>query len=187
MIFKETPIRDVYLVDIERLSDIRGFFARIWCEREFAEHGIQVRIVQASVSFNRKKGTLRGLHYQAPPSREGKFVRCARGMIFSVVVDLRPVSPTFTKNYTAVLTMDNHSALYVAPGVAFGFQTLVDDTEVLYQMTDFYNPEYARGFRWNDPAFDIPWPQDERIILDRDKNYPDFDPQAVAGFTRYYP
>jgi dTDP-4-dehydrorhamnose 3,5-epimerase len=187
MIFRGTPIPGAYLVDIEELNDIRGFFARIWCEKEFAEHDLQVRMVQASVSFNKKKGTLRGLHYQAPPGREGKFVRCTRGASFNALVDLRSASPAFKKNYTTVLTMDNHRALYVPPGVAFGFQTLVDNTEVLYQMTEFHNPVYARGFRWNDAAFGIQWPEDERTILDRDNDYPDFDPKAVSGFLHYYP
>jgi dTDP-4-dehydrorhamnose 3,5-epimerase len=185
MVFSETPLRGVYLIEVEPFEDVRGFFARVWCEKEFSEHNLPTRMVQASVSFNKKKGTLRGLHYQAAPSREGRLVRCTRGATFDAVVDLRPNSPTFQQHHTTVLSMDNHTALYVPPGCALGFQTLADDSEVFYQMTEFYEPEYARGFRWNDPAFGIAWPEDDRTILDRDNSYPDFSPQLVDGFAGY--
>lgn len=185
MVFTETRLSGVYVIEVEPLKDVRGFFARTWCEKEFVEHGLPTRMVQASVSFNKRKGTLRGLHYQSAPSREGRLVRCIRGATFDAVVDLRPKSPTFKQHHTIMLSMENHTALYVPPGCALGFQTLVDNSEVFYQMTDFYNPEYARGFRWNDPAFGIEWPDDNRTILDRDNSYPDFRPELVVSFTDY--
>ena len=175
MIFTETTLKGAVIVDPERHEDPRGFFARTWCERECAGHGLNTRIVQCSVSVNKKKGTLRGLHYQTAPHQEAKLVRCSRGSIYDVIVDLRPDSPTFKRHVTVVLSAENGRMLYVPEGCAHGFQTLEDDTEVSYQMSAFYAPECARGVRWDDPAFGIDWPPDDRIILDRDRSYPDFD------------
>ena len=186
MIFRETGLWGVRIVEVEELADVRGFFARTWCEREFEEHGLAARMVQASVSYNKKKGTLRGMHYQAYPSEESRLVRCTRGATFDAVVDLRPNSPTFLQHLSMTLTAENHAALYVPPGCALGFQTLQDETEVFYQMSTFYASAHARGFRWNDPAFGVQWPDDDRIILDRDRTYPDFEESLVADL-RHHP
>ena len=148
--------------------------------QEFQSQGLVSRMVQTSVSHNKKKGTLRGLHYRTFPSEEVRLVRCTRGMVFSVVVDLRPHSATYLQHTTQTLTMDNLIALYIPPGFALGYQTLVDQTEIFYQMSEFYCPEYDRGFRWNDPCFGIKWPEDDRTIDDRDATYPDFTADAVA-------
>lgn len=180
MIFNETGLKGAYLIEIEQAADMRGFFARTWCEKEAAQHGLPIHMVQSSISFNVRQGTLRGLHYQVPPGNEGKLVRCTRGEIFDVIVDLRPGSKTFLEHFTVVLSEENHRALYVPPHFAHGFQTLRDNTEVLYQMTDFYVPDYARGARWDDPAFGIQWPEAERTILERDASYADFDPEAMT-------
>lgn len=180
MIFVATPLAGAYIVEPERNSDERGFFARTWCRQEFARHGLDIDIVQASISHNRRAGTLRGMHFAWPPSREGKLVRCERGAIFDVIIDLRPDSATFEKHCAVELTGDNHRALYIPPGCAHGFQTLVDDTDVLYMMTDFYEPNLADGVRFDDPAFGISWPLPVTVILERDRTYPDFHRQAFA-------
>jgi dTDP-4-dehydrorhamnose 3,5-epimerase len=174
MIFTETQLRGAFVIDIEKKEDERGFFARTFCEREFAEHGLETRFVQCSISHNTRKGTLRGLHYQAGPCEEVKLVRCTAGALYDVIVDLRRDSPTFKKSFGAELSADNCRLLYIPKQFAHGFQTLQDHTEILYQMTQFYSPESARGVRWNDPAFGIQWPPDERIINERDQKYPDF-------------
>jgi dTDP-4-dehydrorhamnose 3,5-epimerase len=158
----------------DRHADVRGYFARTFCEKDFVDHGLEPRISQCSVSFNRRKGTLRGMHYQATPFEEVKVVRCNRGAIYDVIIDLRPASPAFKKWFGVRLDEQNGHMLYIPKGFAHGFQTLVDDTEVFYQMSQVFSPQHARGVRWNDPAFSIEWPDDERIILDRDRNYPDF-------------
>jgi dTDP-4-dehydrorhamnose 3,5-epimerase len=164
------------VVEIEPREDSRGVFARTWCEREFAAHGLPAHFVQASISVNRHRGTVRGMHLQLPPSREGKLVRCTRGGILDVIIDLRPDSPTFMQHYGIELSASAHSALYVPPLMAHGFQTLADDSEVLYQMTDFYDAGLGFGVRWNDPVFGIHWPQmQDVVILARDADYPDFD------------
>lgn len=175
MVFTETPLIGAFLLDIEPHGDERGFFARSWCHDEFAAHGLNPRLVQCSISRNRLKGTLRGLHYQAAPYAEAKLVRCTMGAIYDVIVDLRPGSATRSRYFGAVLTADNHGALYVPEGFAHGFLTLADDSEVLYQMSEFYRPEAARGVRWNDPAFGVAWPDFPVVISDRDASYPDFD------------
>ncbi len=185
MRFRETGLPGAYLVEIEPHADERGFFARTWCEREFGAQGLAARMVQASVSFNRKKGTLRGLHFQTAPRREARLVRCVAGATFNAIVDLRSRSPTYLKHFTTLLSAENHAALYVPPGFALGFQTLAPDTEVFYQMSEFHEPAAARGLRWNDPVFGIEWPDDNRTILERDATYADFDPAAVAGFASY--
>ena len=174
MIFIETPLPGAFLIEPEPTEDTRGLFVRTWCRRELEAHGLDTRIAQCSTSFNKRKGTLRGMHYQAPPVAETKIVRCTRGAIHDVIIDLRPDAPTFTRHFAVVLTADNRKTLYVPPGFAHGFQTLADDTEVFYQISEFYSPEHARGVRWNDPTFGVRWPDDERTIVDRDRNYPDF-------------
>jgi dTDP-4-dehydrorhamnose 3,5-epimerase len=172
MKFLPTRLPGVCIVDLEKHGDDRGFFARSWCRREFEEHGLNPNLVQCSVSFNHKKGTLRGMHYQVTPHEEAKLVRCTRGSICDVAVDLRPTSPAFGKWTAEELTADNGRALYIPGGFAHGFQTLSDNTEVFYQMSEFYHPESARGVRWNDPAFGIIWPIPNPIISERDKNLP---------------
>ena len=174
MIFTETKLKGAFIIEPERLEDARGFFARAWCQREFAAHSLSPRVVQCNISSNKKKGTLRGMHYQAAPCEEAKLVRCTMGAIYDVIIDLRPESPTFTHHVAVVLTAANRKMLYVPEGFAHGFQTLEDDSEVFYQMSEFYVADHARGVRWNDPAFGIQWPIAEPIILERDRNYPDF-------------
>ncbi len=180
MIFTPAPLAGAYVIVPEPLEDARGLFARTWCERELAARGLETRIAQCSTSFNKRKGTLRGMHYQIRPFAETKIVRCTRGSLFDVIVDLRPESPTFRQHFAAVLSADDRKMMYVPTGFAHGFQTLEDTTEVLYQISEFYSPDHARGVRWNDPAFGIRWPDDERTIVDRDRNYPDFDPARDA-------
>jgi dTDP-4-dehydrorhamnose 3,5-epimerase len=174
MLFKETALKGAYLIEIQPLEDERGYFARSWCQREFEEHGLNSRLVQCDISYNRKKGTLRGIHYQAPPFQEAKLVSCLRGSIYDVIIDLRPESKTFMQHLALTLTSAAHNMLYVPEGFAHGFMTLADDTEVFYQMSEFYSPDHARGVRWNDPAFAVDWPQSVSVISERDANYPDF-------------
>jgi dTDP-4-dehydrorhamnose 3,5-epimerase len=174
MIFTETKLKSVYIIDIERLEDGRGFFARSWCQHEFEAHGLNPRLVQCNISFNLKKGTMRGMHYQAEPFEEAKVVRCTRGAIHDLIVDIRPNSPTFRQYVGFLLTADNRRLLYVPQGFAHGFLTLEDNTEVFYQMSEFHAPNYAKGFRWDDPAFGIKWPGEVKVISERDETYPNF-------------
>lgn len=174
MIFIPTKLDDAYLIDVERHADERGFLARTFCEREFAEQGLPMRIVQSSTIHSPRRHTLRGLHYQDAPHREVKLVRCTRGSIFLVMVDLRPNSPTHNDWLGVVLTACSERLAYVPEGFAQGYQTLDDDSEVLYQMSHHYVPEAARGVRWNDPALGIEWPRAERrIISEQDGAWPD--------------
>ena len=145
MIFAATPLEGAFVIEPEPSTDARGLFARTWCQREFAAHGLETRIAQCSTSFNPRKGTLRGMHYQVAPFEETKIVRCTRGSIYDVIIDLRPDSSTALRHFTVVLSADNRTAVYVPTGFAHGFQTLQDDTEVLYQISEFYSPEHARG------------------------------------------
>ena len=158
MIFQETKLAGVFEVDLELRTDERGFFARSWCRREFEEHGLNPSLAQCSVSFNKRKGTLRGMHFQAAPSPEVKLVRCTMGAIYDVVIDLRPQSPTFKKWIGIVLTPQNRHMIYVPEGCAHGFMTLQDESEIFYQISEFFAPELARGVRWDDPAFGVSWP-----------------------------
>ena len=174
MIFKPLDLPGAFVIEPDRHADVRGYFARTFCEKEFEDQGLEPRISQCSVSFNHRKGTLRGMHYQAAPFEEVKVVRCNRGAIYDVIIDLRPASPAFKKWFAVRLDEENGHMLYIPKGFAHGFQTLLDDTEVFYQMSQAFSPHHARGVRWNDPAFSIKWPEDERIILDRDRNYADF-------------
>jgi dTDP-4-dehydrorhamnose 3,5-epimerase len=177
--FKETKLRGAYTIEPERREDERGFFARTFCQREYQAFGLNPCFVQSSISLNKKKGTLRGLHYQAAPDREVKVIRCCRGAIYDVMIDLRPQSPTYLQHVADVLSAENGKMFYIPEGFAHGFQTLEDDTEVFYQMSAFYAPESARGARWDDPTFHIEWPPAERIILARDREYPLFSPASL--------
>jgi len=174
MKFEGAGIPGAFLITPERIEDDRGFFARTWCEREAAAHGLSTRWVQYSVSYNKRRGTLRGLHYQASPHQEAKLVRCTMGAVFDVIVDLRHESPAFKKHRSVILSAENRVMLYIPEGCAHGFQTLEDHSEVFYQISEFYSPQHGRGVRWDDPAFGIEWPQAERIMIERDRNYPDF-------------
>ena len=172
MIFTETPLAGAFVVAQERREDERGYFARTFCVEEFATHGLPTQVLQCNVSFNRLQGTVRGMHFQRAPRGEAKLVRCPRGAIFDVMVDLRPSSPTYCQWYGAELTAENGVALFIPEGFAHGFQTLVDDSEVFYQMFACYSPEHADGVRWDDPAFGIRWPLPISTIAERDRTYP---------------
>ncbi|AFY80282.1 dTDP-4-dehydrorhamnose 3,5-epimerase [Oscillatoria acuminata] len=175
MIFRETNLEGAWIIEPELLTDNRGFFARTWCQQEFEDQGLNSALVQCNISFNSKAGTLRGMHYQIPPHGETKLVRCTQGAIYDVLIDMRPQSPTFSQWIGVELTAENHRMLYIPDGFAHGFQTLVDHTEVFYQMSEFYHPESARGVRWNDPAFGIKWPTANSLIIsDKDSSYADF-------------
>lgn len=182
MKFVPTPLDGAMLIQPEPYSDERGWFARLWCEREAIGAGITAQIVQTNLSMNRRKGTVRGMHLQLPPSREGKLVSCIRGEVFDVIVDLRPQSSTFLKYFKTELSEANLIALWVPPMMAHGFMTLCDDSTVLYGMSDFHAPELAAGLRWNDPLIGIGWPTEDAItIVERDASYPDFEPEAWAS------
>ena len=174
MILHKTKISGAFEIHLEPKLDERGFFARTWCREEFERNGLNPKLVQCSVSFNAKKGTLRGLHYQEPPFAEAKLVRCTSGSIYDVVLDLRVQSAAFKQWLGVMLTAENRKMVYVPEGCAHGFITLEDESEVLYQMSEFYHPESTRGVRWNDPAFQIAWPEKVNVISERDRTYPDF-------------
>jgi dTDP-4-dehydrorhamnose 3,5-epimerase len=175
MIFTETPLKGAFVIDLEPHHDDRGFFARTFCEREFSQHGIIMKCVQTSVSFNIRAGTIRGMHFQAPPMEEAKLVRCLSGGIHDVVVDLRPESPTYKCHFEVTLTAENRRALFVPESFAHGFQTLLDNTEVLYQMNKFFTPGYSHGFRYNDPAFaGIKWPIPVSVVSKQDLEWKHF-------------
>jgi dTDP-4-dehydrorhamnose 3,5-epimerase len=171
MTFHETRLRGVFEIQLEPKPDERGFFARCWCEKEWESAGLNPKTVQCNISFNFRQGTLRGIHYQAAPCPETKIIRCTKGAIYDVVVDLRPQSPTFKQWIGVVLTDQNRHMVYVPEGCGHGFLTLQDETEVFYQMSEFYHPELARGVRWNDPAFQISWPGEVKVIAERDRTY----------------
>ncbi len=174
MLFLATKFDTVFIIEPERIGDERGFFARTWCQHEFAAHQLDTRLVQCNVSFNTKRGTLRGMHYQSAPYEEVKLVRCTMGAIYDVVIDLRPQLPTFKQWLAVELTAQNRRMLYIPAGFAHGFLTLTDDAEVYYQMSEFYYPEYSRGVRWDDPAFGVVWPEAPQVIAARDRSYSDF-------------
>ena len=179
MIFLPLALPGAMIVDLERFDDARGFFARAWCEREFAEAGLNPALVQASISHNRRRGTLRGMHYQAAPHAEDKLVRCIHGAIWDVIIDLRPESPTYLQYRGVELNAARGRALYVPKGFAHGFQSLTDDAQVFYQMSEFHAPDAARGIRWDDPRFGIDWPERPPILSPRDASYPDFTAQVL--------
>jgi len=174
MIFQKAQLAGAYVIDLDRIEDDRGFFARAWCQREFEQQGLESRLVQCNLSQNRTAGTLRGMHYQVDPHKETKMVRCLKGRIFDVIVDLRADSPTYLQWFGVELSADNHRALYVPEGFAHGYQTLEPDTEVFYQVSEFYSPGSEQGLRWDDQAIGIGWPLTPTSISEKDRNYPDF-------------
>jgi dTDP-4-dehydrorhamnose 3,5-epimerase len=174
VIFSETELKGAFVIEPERLKDERGFFARTWCKQEFEGQGLNSNLVQCNISFNKRRGTIRGMHYQAMPFQEAKLVRCTRGAIWDVIIDLRFDSPTYKKWFAVKLTCSNHKMLFVPESFAHGFQTLENNSEVFYQMSEYYLPEHSRGIRWDDPVFSIKWPENQIIISDKDRQYPDF-------------
>src|SRR5262245_11264945 len=174
MRFHAAPLAGAFVIEAERHEDERGFFARTFCEREFAERGLDGRVAQANLSYNARRGTLRGMHYQRPPHAEAKLVRCTRGAIHDVIIDLRPASPTHLRHFAIRLDEENRTLLYIPEGFAHGFLTLEDRTEVAYQMSMAYSSDHGAGVRWDDPAFGIAWPEPVRVIAERDRTYPDF-------------
>lgn len=176
MKFTETPLKGVYLIELEKRGDDRGFFARFFCEREYQQHGLNHHVAQINTSLSRDRGTLRGLHYQLAPKAEDKITRVIRGALFDAIIDLRPDSPTFLQHHAVELSAENRTMLYVPKGCTHGFMTLADDTETLYLVTEFYSPEHERGIRYNDPKFGIRWPMEPVVISDKDRNHPDFNP-----------
>ena len=175
MKFTPTRLKGAFIIDVEQMEDERGFFARSWCADEFIKHGLDPRLAQCSFSFNKKRGTLRGMHYQGAPHAETKVVRCTVGSIYDVIVDVRPDSDTFRQWVSVELSAANRRMIYVPVGFAHGFQSLVEDTEVFYMVSVPYHPECSRSVRWNDPQFAIEWPhEDHRVISERDRDYPDF-------------
>jgi dTDP-4-dehydrorhamnose 3,5-epimerase len=179
MIFTESPLSGAFVVELERLRDERGFFARSYCAEEFAARGLGPELRQCSVSYNARKGTLRGLHYQEAPHEEHKLVRCTAGAVFDVMVDIRPRSPTYRQWFGAELTFDNRVSLFIPPGFAHGFVTLTDHAEVYYMISVAHAPQSSRGVRWNDPAFAIAWPVLPAVISARDAAYPLLEPGGL--------
>jgi dTDP-4-dehydrorhamnose 3,5-epimerase len=175
MIFTETKIKGMYIIEPELFTDERGFFARSFCKEEFQKHGLETDIVQCNISYNKKKGTLRGMHYQVPPFEEAKIVSCTKGLVYDVVVDLRRASPTYLHWHAEKLSAGSYRMIYIPKNCAHGFQTLEDNCIVYYQLGEYYTPEYARGIRWNDPAIGIVWPIPVGIISVKDQNYVDFE------------
>jgi len=174
MKFIETSLKGAFIIEIERNEDERGFFARSWCQREFESHRLNSNLAQCNISFNKKRGILRGMHYQAAPHEEVKLVRCTMGAIFDVIIDIRKSSSTYLHWFSVELNSENRRGLYIPEGFAHGFQTLKDNTEVFYMMGEFYHPECERGIRWDDPMFKIEWPIETKIISSKDQSYPDW-------------
>lgn len=178
MIFTETALKGAFLVEVKKLEDERGFFGRAWCEHEFSEAGINSTIRQINTSFTLHRGTIRGMHYQIDPFQEAKFIRCTKGRIFDVMIDLRPESQTFMKWIGHELSEDNYRMVFVPENFAHGFVTLEDNCEVYYPVTEFYTPGSERGIRYDDPAFGIQWPVDIEVVSEKDRNHPDFDTET---------
>ncbi len=174
MIFTETKFKGAFIIEPEKIEDERGFFARTWDEEIFRKNELNPKLVQCNISFNKKRGTIRGMHYQSPPYEETKLVRCTKGSIFEVMIDLRPESETFKKWLSVEISSENYKMLYVPEGFALGFQTLEDNTELHYQMSQVYMPEYARGICWDDKTFQISWPLKPTIISKKDLSYKAF-------------
>ena len=176
MVFNKTKLNDAYVLDVEKREDTRGYFARVWCQKELEAHGLNSALAQANISFNKKKGTVRGMHYQLPPHREVKLVRCVRGKIYDVIIDLRTESSTYKKTFGIELSPKNGKMLYVPEGFAHGYQTLEDNSEVLYWVSQFYAPGSEGGVRWNDPVFQINWPVNQNVIIsEKDGSWPNFE------------
>jgi dTDP-4-dehydrorhamnose 3,5-epimerase len=180
MKFRETKLRGAYVIELEKLQDDRGYFARAWCQQEFLKNGLDVDLVQCNVSQNPRKGTLRGMHYQDPPHAETKLVRCTRGAVYDVIVDLRPDSETFLQWIAEDLTADNGKIMYIPKGFAHGFQTLEENSMVFYQVSEFYARDYCRGVRWDDPRLNIAWPHDVAVISTQDKGWRELDVARLA-------
>jgi dTDP-4-dehydrorhamnose 3,5-epimerase len=174
MLFTETKLKGAWLIEIKKMEDDRGFFGRSWCKKEFTDHGLNADICQINTSFTLKKGTIRGLHYQVDPWQETKFIRCTRGKIYDVIVDLRPGSPTFLQWVGHELDAENHRMVYVPENFAHGFVSLEDNVEVYYPVTQFYTPGAERGIKWDDPAINIHWPVKVRVVSEKDRNHPEF-------------
>jgi dTDP-4-dehydrorhamnose 3,5-epimerase len=183
MIFLPTELPGAYIIELQKLEDERGFFARSWCEREFAEHQLDSGLVQCNISFNKQAGTLRGMHYQLPPFAETKLVRCTQGAIYDIIIDLRPDSPTFLRWTGAELSAANRRMMYVPKGFAHGFLTLADESEVFYQMSEFYAPGSAAGVRWDDPLFDLRWPGPITTLSGKDQQWADATPDQFTPFA----
>jgi len=181
MIFTEGALPGTYVIDPERKADARGYFARIFCRQEFAAHGLNQTVVQANVSVNEQRGTLRGMHYQAAPHQEVKVVRCTRGALYDVIVDVRSDSDTYGEWMGVELTAENGRALYVPEGFAHGYITLTDDTEAVYFVSTFYAPEFERGLRYDDPAIGIEWPVAVSVVSEKDRQWPSFQPTPTWG------
>jgi len=179
MIFTKTALEGAWIIDIKKLEDERGFFARTFCQKEFLEHGLNTRVAQCNISYNQKKGTWRGMHLQVTPFQEAKLVQCTAGAIYDVIIDLRPRSRTYLQHLGVMLNSQEYRMLYIPEGFAHGFLTLTEEVNVFYQMSEFYAPECARGFRWNDPAFALQLPDEVRVISERDASYPDFSPDFL--------
>lgn len=175
MIFTELELKGAYLLEIKKISDDRGFFGRSWCKNEMEEHGLNGNVVQQNVSLSKQKGTLRGMHYQPDPYAETKLIRCTRGTIYDVIIDIRPDSPTWKQWVGVELSADNYKMVYVPEGFAHGFLTLEDNSEVTYLVTQFYAPGAEAGIRYNDPLFGVEWPGKVQVISDRDSSHPDFN------------
>jgi dTDP-4-dehydrorhamnose 3,5-epimerase len=180
MIFTETKLPGAYLIEVQKIEDHRGFFGRAWCAKEFEAHGLNPKIVQINTSQSKKKGTIRGMHFQAAPYGEAKFIRCTKGRIYDVIIDLRPESPTFMQWVGNELSEDNCKMVYAPEYFAHGFVSLEDNCEVYYPVTEFYTPKAERGIRWNDPAFKIDWPIPIEIFTEKDMSHPDFDLSRLA-------
>lgn len=178
MRFLETPIDGLWLIELEPAPDPRGFFARTFCENEFRARGLEPHVAQCGLAFSAREGTLRGMHYQREPHEEAKLVRCTRGAVYDAAIDLRPDSATFCQWFAVELTAENRRMLYIPKGLAHGYQTLQDETEITYQMSTAYRPEAAAGVRWNDPAFGVTWPREVTVIAERDATYRDFQVPA---------
>ncbi len=181
MKFNPTKLKGAYIIEPKRFEDERGFFARTWCKEEFSINGLDANLLQCSISFNIKRGTLRGMHLQLPPFAETKVVSCTKGAIYDVIIDLRPGSDTYLQWIFAELTPENRRSLYIPKGFAHGFQTLADKTEVFYQISESYAPDCARGLRWNDTTFNIDWPESVSVMSKRDQDYKDFLPDAFSA------
>jgi dTDP-4-dehydrorhamnose 3,5-epimerase len=179
MLFTETPLNGAFVVDLEKRGDDRGFFARAFCVEEFKKQGLNPTVVQANISGSTKKGTLRGLHYQTAPMAEVKFIRCIKGSVFDVLVDLRPESPSFKKWYGVELSARNQKAVYIPEGFAHGHQTLEPDSQIMYLVSQVYSPEHERGVRYDDPAFRILWPLEPTVMSPKDKSWPYFKDNAL--------
>ena len=180
MIFTETKLKGAFIIDLNKIEDDRGFFARAWCQKEFETHGLNPKIAQANIGFSNKKGTLRGMHYQKAPWEEAKLVRCTKGAIYDVIIDLRPDSSTHMHWVGFELTDENRKMIYVPEGFAHGYLTLTINTEIYYQTTQFFAPEFATGVRFDDPAFDIKWPIPIEVISEKDKRWPDYMMKSVS-------